>query len=87
MTIRSSAGRLKGEPQKNVVRKLALRCPSCAALTLETMPMDACQYFFECPACKILLKPKAGDCCVFCSYGSVPCPPVQTGDSDDCCRV
>jgi hypothetical protein len=23
------------------------------------------------------LRPKAGDCCVFCSYGTVPCPPVQ----------
>ncbi|MFZ0027756.1 MAG: GDCCVxC domain-containing (seleno)protein, partial [Pseudolabrys sp.] len=21
--------------------------------------------------------PKDGDCCVFCSYGSVPCPPIQ----------
>jgi hypothetical protein len=29
------------------------------------------------------LSPKAGDCCVFCSYGSVPCPPVQQGMA--CC--
>ena len=27
--------------------------------------------------CGAPLKPKAGDCCVFCSYGSVPCPPLQ----------
>jgi hypothetical protein len=26
-------------------------------------------------------KPKPGDCCVFCSYGSVPCPPMQEGKS------
>jgi hypothetical protein len=25
----------------------------------------------------VRLRPKAGDCCVFCSYGSVPCPPIQ----------
>ena len=25
------------------------------------------------------LKPKPGDCCVFCSYGTVPCPPIQAG--------
>lgn len=41
------------------------------------MPTDACQYFYECEACKSILRPKAGDCCVFCSYGSTPCPPVQ----------
>jgi hypothetical protein len=23
------------------------------------------------------LRPKPGDCCVFCSYGSVPCLPIQ----------
>jgi hypothetical protein len=23
------------------------------------------------------LRPKPGDCCVFCSFGSVKCPPIQ----------
>ena len=41
------------------------------------MPADACIYFHSCTRCGITLKPKPGDCCVFCSYGSVPCPPVQ----------
>ena len=41
------------------------------------MPTDACQFFFECPSCHNVLRPKAGDCCVYCSYGSVPCPPVK----------
>nr|WP_283817643.1 GDCCVxC domain-containing (seleno)protein [Bradyrhizobium diazoefficiens] len=27
--------------------------------------------------------PKSGDCCVFCSYGTVPCPPKQSEGS--CC--
>ena len=43
------------------------------------MPTDACLFFHECAGCHALLRPKAGDCCVFCSYGSVPCPPIQTG--------
>lgn len=30
-----------------------------------------------CPNCNQLLKPKEGDCCVFCSYGDIPCPPIQ----------
>jgi len=40
------------------------------------MPIDACQHFYECTHCKTLLKPKVGDFCVFCSYGSVACPPI-----------
>jgi hypothetical protein len=54
-----------------------LTCPICGHTETLIMPAEACQWFYECPACKTLLKPKPGDCCVFCSYGSVPCPPVQ----------
>ncbi|TMH48868.1 MAG: hypothetical protein E6H59_00950 [Betaproteobacteria bacterium] len=62
-----------------------LTCPKCGHQTRETMPTDACQWFYECPACRAVLKPRPGDCCVFCSYGSVKCPPVQIAD-DPCCR-
>jgi len=54
-----------------------LTCPVCGFSKTETMPTDACQWFYECKQCKTLLKPKPGDCCVFCSYGDVPCPPIQ----------
>ena len=47
------------------------------------MPTDACQFFYDCINCGALLRPKAGDCCVFCSYGSVVCPPVQA--AQPCC--
>ena len=51
------------------------------------MPTDACQWFYECEQCHTVLKPKPGDCCVFCSYGTVPCPPIQKRDKDgrNCC--
>jgi hypothetical protein len=45
------------------------------------MPNDACQIFYDCKGCGERLKPKPGDCCVFCSYASVPCPPVQAAQS------
>ena len=32
------------------------------------------------------LRPKAGDCCVFCSYRSVPCPRIQN-THPKCCQV
>jgi hypothetical protein len=61
-------------------------CPKCGHRTRENMPTDACQFFYECKACGSVLKPKPGDCCVFCSYGDTPCPPVQAGGSaDGCC--
>jgi len=60
-----------------------LTCPECGFVTTESMPTDACIFFYECPGCAELLKPKPGDCCVFCSYGTVPCPPIQ--ESRDCC--
>ncbi len=66
-----------------------LVCPHCAFAVVEEMPTNACQFFYECKGCGALLKPLAGDCCVFCSYGSVPCPPVQdaraTGGASTCC--
>lgn len=54
-----------------------LTCPSCGHRSIETMPTDACQFYYECKACGAMLRPKAGDCCVFCSFGDVPCPPIQ----------
>jgi hypothetical protein len=60
-----------------LILESALTCPACGATSVETMPTDACLYFHECASCHTLLRPKKGDCCVFCSYGSVKCPPVQ----------
>ncbi|HEY3935311.1 MAG TPA: GDCCVxC domain-containing (seleno)protein [Gemmatimonadales bacterium] len=54
-----------------------LTCPACGHAQQLEMPADACLFFHECVACHALLRPKPGDCCVFCSYGTVPCPPVQ----------
>ena len=58
-------------------RRSVITCPACGHREAERMPEDACLYFYECRGCRTELRPKAGDCCVFCSYGSVPCPPVQ----------
>ena len=57
--------------------KSIIACPKCEFKAEEEMPTDACQFFYECKSCKSLLKPLVGDCCVFCSYGCVPCPPTQ----------
>jgi hypothetical protein len=53
-----------------------IACPVCSHKAIETMPTDACQHIYDCKQC----------ChrCVYCSYGSVLCPPVQSGDG--CCK-
>ncbi len=66
-----------------LILQSTITCPSCGHSKTEEMPTNACQYFYECEKCKTVLKPKQGDCCVYCSYGTVKCPPMQEGKH--CC--
>ncbi|WP_241242145.1 GDCCVxC domain-containing (seleno)protein [Thalassotalea sp. G2M2-11] len=65
------------------ISESVITCPACGAEKKETMPKNACQYFYECTSCRKLLKPLPKSCCVFCSYGTIKCPPVQENGS--CC--
>ena len=64
-------------------------CPECGVSATEEMPINACQFFYICGGCGVKLRPSAGDCCVFCSFADVPCPPIQearhNGTSAGCC--
>jgi hypothetical protein len=71
--------------EKEITLNSTITCPHCGFNKEEIMPVDACSYFYECTNCGIMIKPKPGDCCVFCSYGSVKCPPIQAGDKGGCC--
>ena len=67
----------------DVILHSVITCPDCGALSSEEMPTNACIYFYECKGCHKLLQPMPGDCCVFCSFGDVKCPPVQLDKA--CC--
>lgn len=67
-----------------VILKSILQCPQCGHGKEEEMPREACQFFYECENCKKIIKPLKGHCCVFCSYGTVGCPPIQ--ESSGCCQ-
>lgn len=67
-----------------MILESTLTCPKCNHKELLTMPEDTCVYFHKCSNCGKLIKPKQGDCCVFCSYGDVPCPPIQ--EEKNCCE-
>jgi predicted ferric reductase len=68
---------------KTVELESTITCPNCGHKKKEIMPTDACQFFYECESCKKVLKPNKGDCCVYCSYGTVKCPSMQTNEK--CC--
>ncbi|HEX7388078.1 MULTISPECIES: GDCCVxC domain-containing (seleno)protein [Castellaniella] len=69
----------------NVILESVLACPRCGHRQKETMPTDACLFFYRCSQCEALLRPKPGDCCVFCSWGDVPCPPIQASRNSCSC--
>ncbi|SCY97700.1 MerC mercury resistance protein [Flavobacterium caeni] len=69
---------------KNVELESTITCPNCNHKKTEMMPTNACVFFYECENCKTRLRPLEGDCCVYCSYGTVKCPPIQVGS--DCCK-
>jgi len=75
-TAETGKDSLAGRPVA-LVLKSTITCPNCGKQSTETMPTDACRFFWDCPFCEVVLRPREGDCCVFCSYGSVPCPSVQ----------
>ncbi|WP_162343132.1 GDCCVxC domain-containing (seleno)protein [Cyclobacterium salsum] len=66
-----------------IILQSIVTCPNCGHQKEETMPTAACDFFYECENCKELVKPKPGDCCVYCSYGTIKCPPIQAGTN--CC--
>jgi hypothetical protein len=44
----------------NPILESMITCPQCGTARVETMPTDACQYYYECTQCKTLLRPKPG---------------------------
>ena len=61
----------------SIIAKSTITCPHCGFAATETMPINSCRFFYDCNGCGALLRPKPGHCCVFCSFGTVPCPSIQ----------
>ena len=68
---------IRNNERKQVETTSVITCPACCFEKAEEMPTDACVILYECEQCHSELRPQKGDCCVFCSYGSLPCPPIQ----------
>ena len=70
-------GKNQAEDFMEVITRARLICPVCGNAQHVDMPVDACQFFYECVNCNVVLKPEKGDCCVFCSYANTLCPMKQ----------
>jgi hypothetical protein len=68
---------LPEERETNVAHISIITCPECRHAHTELMPEFSCAIAYQCPTCGAALRPLPGDCCVFCSYGSAPCPAIQ----------
>ena len=48
-------------------------CPECGHAKAEPDTGGEGRLIYQCTACRVLLRPKQGDCCVLCSYGDRTC--------------
>ena len=62
---------------KRIVLESKITCPECNYKQAETMPIESCLWFYDCKGCKKALNPINNDYCVYCSYYTVPYPPIQ----------
>jgi hypothetical protein len=60
-----------------IAMQTEITCPHCGYKKTETMPTDVCVIKYNCKKCQTELRPKHGDCCVFCTYGTHKCPSMQ----------
>ena len=54
--------------------KANLTCPFCDKEQDVEIPTDACLAFHKCEQCGKVIAPKAGECCVVCSWSDERCP-------------
>jgi hypothetical protein len=59
-------------------------CPVCKFKSELRMIPNESKVFHFCEECGAKLKPRPGDCCVYKSFGTVPCVSVQEGKAGGC---
>jgi hypothetical protein len=62
---------------EEVILKTVVKCPVCKFQKEETMKVGTHVVFYTCEECEATIKPRQNECCVYCSYGTVPCPAAQ----------
>jgi hypothetical protein len=82
MTVKQDIAGSLSDHARGMILESVITCPHCGTAKSESMPTDACVFLYDCTGCGERLWAKSGDCCVFCSYGTAPCPPIQAARAD-----
>ncbi|MGB0846810.1 MAG: GDCCVxC domain-containing (seleno)protein [Thiolinea sp.] len=61
-----------------IILECTLTCPSCQTKESLTMVQGRSESFFTCTHCSTTHLTKLGECCIYCSYGTVSCPTIQS---------
>jgi hypothetical protein len=69
--------RKKHPPWQGIERSSVITCPVCSHSVSEKVSRETLKRVFHCPQCLTWLAPKPGDHCIYDSYGSFKCPPLQ----------
>ena len=67
----------KSPAWQGIQRTCIITCPVCRKSVSEVMTHESLKRVYHCPQCLTWLAPKHGDHCIYDSYGSVKCPPLQ----------
>ena len=61
----------------SVILETVMTCPSCHAKEKQTMWPHFIESVFVCNKCNKPHLQIPDRCCIYCSYGSIECPPIQ----------
>ncbi len=61
-----------------------LTCPNCSHQKQEKLLENTFPTRFRCGNCQEMAEVKLGDCCIYCSFGDIPCLQSQI-EGSSCC--
>lgn len=64
-------------PSPGVVRESTLVCPRCNHGERMMMAENSSLVVHVCQSCGLEMHRLPGNCCLFCTWGTVPCPTAQ----------
>lgn len=65
----------------SLITTCQLTCPKCGHVSAESMPTDACVYFYDCAGCGSVLRPKPGELLRVLLVRHGPLPTRASGES------
>jgi hypothetical protein len=72
-----ASSRRKPHVWDSIERTSTITCPACSETVTHTMSTESVKKVYHCQKCLTWVAAKHGDHCIYDSYGSTKCPPLQ----------